>query len=195
MLYGAAGQHRKAFDVLQPLLNPDRRTTTLTGEELGRVLLHTYVNLRQVDGPLAANALLDAFLRTHRGRMWLLQTVYQNPVVEKMQPLTSWAVRSAHVNVEAPWAHLVALYLRKGRPYEERLTGFLDSAAKDHPRDPQAFACMLHFYVGMARLFDGKTSLAAGEFDQAVSSGRRDYAEYWFAKAQRDRANALVAQR
>jgi len=182
LLYSARGDSSKAVTALQSLLSGDNAAKSeLTDEDLGRILLHTYLNFRRLHKIGLAKLLLNSFSNTYRGRGWLLRTTYRNPVVRRVVPGRS---RVATIGpIQAPWSFMVAQFLRKGTASAEQpLNLFIDEAGRYDPRDPQAFSCMLHFYKGMARLLEHKTKLATSEFEQVVATDRVDLAEYWSAK-------------
>jgi hypothetical protein len=184
MLYGAIGEPDKSLALLQPLLL--RQTSeegALTDEDLGRILLHTYLNLRRSGQRVNARILLETFLNTAGGRN-LLKRTYQNPVIERLVPALSRIVSMGEVGVQALWSHVVAEFLLQGAKYEPGLRAFQRDVEPYDPRDRTAFECLLHFYVGMARALDGDVRGAGAELQQAVDTGRTEYVEYWFARSE-----------
>jgi tetratricopeptide (TPR) repeat protein len=185
MLYAVAGQHDKSLAQLQPLLSKqaseDRR---LTDEDLGRVLLHTYLSLRRSGQRSNAKLLLKSFSNTFTGKGRLLKLTYQNRVIEKLLPRRSRAVSMGQIGVHAPWSYVVAQFLRGGTKNARLLYSFRSDAEPYDPLDGTAFDCLLHFYVGMARALDRDFKHAHEELQKVADTGKIDYVEYWFSKAE-----------
>jgi tetratricopeptide (TPR) repeat protein len=185
MLYAVNGQHDRSLAQLKPVLARETGNAgTLTDEDLGRVLLHTYLSLRRSGQQTNARVLLASFSNTFEGKGRLLRLAYQNRVTSTLFPRRSNAVKLGQVGVQAPWSHVVAQFLRRGKKYEKTLYSFRTNVEPYDPRDGAAFECLLHFYVGIARTLDRDLEQARAEFQKVVDTRRIDYVEYWFARAE-----------
>ena len=188
MLYGATSQPDKSLAQLQPLLAMSERLRndrSLTDEEWGRIILHTYLSLRRVGRRSDAHLLLESYAESYQGENYL-KLVYRNRFVRKWLPHQSSVVAMGEVGVQAPWPHVVAEFMRQRRKYEKQLYSFRGDVASYDPRDETAFECMLHFYVGMAETLDKNPERAKEEFQRVVATGKTEYIEYWIAKAELD---------
>jgi hypothetical protein len=183
LLYGAVGDYDRSFATLAPLLSSGAaQTSRLTEEERGQLLLHAYLALRQTKQGSNADLLLKSYFADLKGSGWL--KVFRNPVVDKLLARKSQIVELGQVGVQTPWSHLVAQFFRDPEKYEAQLTSFVKDTEPFDPRDPRAFDCLLHFYVGMLHHLNEKTAESEREFEAAVATGKTAYVEYWMARAQ-----------
>jgi hypothetical protein len=188
MLYGANGEHSMGQQILDEVLTEDGSNTILGGEltdeELGQAVLHCYLNLRKWKGKSNGKVMLESFSDTYKGKGRFEKTFYRIRAVQRFMPHRSNAVAAGGVDVESPWFHLVAQFLRSGKKYEDDLINFKSNVQDDSPREDAAFNCQLHFYLGMAYLFNHDPKSARSEFRQVEESKKTSTVEFWFARQQ-----------
>ena len=113
--------------------------------------------------------------------------MYDNVVTRLVLPTQSQIASEGGISVQAPWSRLVARFLahgsKFGSEYETSMVHFLDDSKDSDPRDPNAFACMLHYYLGMARSLENNNELATAEFQKVIDTHRVDLLEYWASQA------------
>jgi hypothetical protein len=181
LLHGIAGHYDRSFAALQPLLLPAAaQDSTLTEEEQGRLVIHTYLALRQMGRRNDATLLLRSYFASLSGNPWF-KTVYQ------LFSGKDRIVELGQVGVQTPWSHLIAQFFFDSQKYEGPLTSFLADTEPFDPRDPSAFDCLLQFYRGMFYSLNQNRPAADQAFETAVATGKTAYAEYWMARAQLNR--------
>lgn len=182
LLLLAIGEYQQALTTLQPILKATPGAS-LGDEDLGRVMLHTYLAFRLQGQHSDGKLLLQNFEARLRGSDFF-RALYQNRLARKLFPARSQIAALGDISILAPWPNVVAQFLRD-RGNEAAMRRFLDDAFDElDPRDRSAFNCLLNFYVGMSHTFEKRTVEARNAFAEVLKTARVDYAEYWIARHQ-----------
>lgn len=178
-LYIATGAYKLAVEQLQTVLAMSASKSHLSDEELGRVVLLTYVALRRDNRAVEAGKLLANFSSSLDRNRHMAVRILSLGFADKRR------IESlGEVGVQTPWAHLVAQFFRDEKPSESLLSSFLTETEPYDPRDRTAFVCMLNYYIGMSRRFNERLTDARLAFRTTVDSVRPDFIEYWISKSE-----------
>ena len=189
-LYAASLQYEKAIPLLQGALEryANANDVSVTQEEWGQSVLLSYLCLRRTGHDGTAAVLLRSYSQSFAGNSSALhKLVVGNPLMKQLLPQTSHAVLMGDLGVEAPWSHLVSSFMVDPKKYEAQLQSFRADTAQYDLKDEKEFYCMLHFYLGIRRLFGRAPQQADIEFQSALKTDQTQYVEYWIAKAESNR--------
>jgi tetratricopeptide (TPR) repeat protein len=186
MLYASTLQYEKSFQVFQGILDnyPTASSDhTFTEEEWGELVLLSYLSLRRTGNRADANLVLRSYSESYAGYN-ALKHVVSNFVFRKLYPHQTHLVSIGDVTVQSPWSHVVSEFMLDPKRHEAELRSFWNVTTVYDPKNEKQFNCMLHFYLGMARLVGKSPAEARQEFQVALDTGQSEYAEYWMARAE-----------
>jgi tetratricopeptide (TPR) repeat protein len=179
--YLAIGQWIKASDLLDAILDPDRRSdfvSFLTPEEWGKAVVWRACLLHGDGRNSDALAMLEEYTQGQTPSGIFIKIFGQSPIVDMAFHGTKLRINQASNLPPSRWANEVAiLLLGDDNPGEDSLGPFL----QEKDIDLNAITCESAYYRGLRMLWYNQSG-APEEFAKAVAGGAVDHVEYWLAK-------------